>query len=111
VNGKPHYYKCQSQRRPVDNLAAVEQLVHQEVLFIQRGIKTFGQVMNQFALPAPGDIKDSFDPREILGVGAWDGDKDYLKFRYRELIKKHHPDKGGDPEKFKEIQKAWEMLK
>lgn len=111
VNGKPYFYRCQSQNRPVDNLAAVEQLVHQEVLFIQRGIKTLGQMLNQFALPAPEDIKDSFDPRKVLGIPKNVTDKEYIKYKFREAAKKHHPDKGGDPEKFKDIQKAWEMLK
>lgn len=111
VNGKPHYYKCQSQRRPVDNLAAIEQLVHQEVLFIQRGIKTFGQVMNQFALPGPDEVKDSFDPRKVLGIPDNVVDPDYIKFKYREAAKENHPDRGGDSEEFKKIQKAWEMLK
>eukprot|EP00438_Fugacium_kawagutii_P000506 Skav217667 [mRNA] locus=scaffold2919:179368:180147:+ [translate_table: standard] len=30
---------------------------------------------------------------------------------YRRLAVKHHPDKGGDPEKFKEINAAYEVLK
>ena len=33
-----------------------------------------------------------------------------IKKRYRKLVNKHHPDKGGDPEKFHEIQKAWDMI-
>ncbi len=31
-----------------------------------------------------------------------------IKKKYRELILKHHPDKGGDEEKFKSIQAEWE---
>jgi hypothetical protein len=31
-----------------------------------------------------------------------------IKSRYRELAKKYHPDKGGDPKKFAEIQNAYE---
>ena len=31
--------------------------------------------------------------------------------RYRYLAKKHHPDKGGDAEKFKALQNAWEITK
>ena len=31
--------------------------------------------------------------------------------RYRYLAKKHHPDKGGDAEKFKSITNAWEIAK
>jgi len=33
-----------------------------------------------------------------------------IKKAYRKLAVKHHPDKGGDPEKFKEITKAYEVL-
>lgn len=31
--------------------------------------------------------------------------------RYLELCKKYHPDKGGDPEKFKEVNEAWNSIK
>ena len=33
-----------------------------------------------------------------------------IKKAYRKAAMKHHPDKGGDPEKFKEISKAYEVL-
>merc|ERR1719160_804959 len=33
-----------------------------------------------------------------------------IKKAYRKLAIKHHPDKGGDPEKFKEITRAYEIL-
>lgn len=47
---------------------------------------------------------------EILGI---DGTKSYKQGynRYRYLAKKHHPDKGGDTEKFQELQSAWERIK
>lgn len=35
---------------------------------------------------------------------------DEIKKAYRKLAVKHHPDKGGDPEKFKEITRAYEVL-
>lgn len=46
---------------------------------------------------------------EILGVqpGAT---PDEVKTAYKNLAKKHHPDKGGDPEKFKEINNAFERI-
>lgn len=33
-----------------------------------------------------------------------------IKMAYKNLAKKHHPDKGGDPEKFKEINNAFDRL-
>ena len=33
-----------------------------------------------------------------------------IKKAYRKMAIKHHPDKGGDPETFKEISKAYEIL-
>ena len=36
--------------------------------------------------------------------------KSEIKSSYRSLVKKHHPDKGGEKERFLAIQNAWETL-
>ena len=36
--------------------------------------------------------------------------KDELKKKYKSLAKQHHPDKGGDGDTFKEVQKAYKVL-
>lgn len=46
---------------------------------------------------------------DILGVSK-DADTNEIKKAFKKAAMTHHPDKGGDPEKFKEIQKAHEVL-
>ena len=46
---------------------------------------------------------------EELGLKR-DATKNEIKSSYRSLVKKHHPDAGGDNDKFIAIQNAWEIL-
>lgn len=46
---------------------------------------------------------------ETLGVSK-DASKDEIKRAYKKLAMKMHPDKGGDPEKFKKLVEAYETL-
>uniref|UniRef100_A0A0D9VJ34 J domain-containing protein n=1 Tax=Leersia perrieri TaxID=77586 RepID=A0A0D9VJ34_9ORYZ len=46
---------------------------------------------------------------EVLGVSKT-ATPDELKKAYRKAAIKNHPDKGGDPEKFKELAQAYEVL-
>ncbi|KAI3853865.1 hypothetical protein MKX03_001193 [Papaver bracteatum] len=46
---------------------------------------------------------------EVLGVPK-NASREELKKGYRKAAIKHHPDKGGDPEKFKELQTAYDVL-
>ena len=49
------------------------------------------------------------DYYQILGVDR-NADLKQIKKAYRKLASKHHPDKGGSEDKFKEIQGAYETL-
>eukprot|EP00478_Filoreta_tenera_P000398 GABV01000398.1.p1 GENE.GABV01000398.1~~GABV01000398.1.p1 ORF type:complete len:434 (-),score=186.93 GABV01000398.1:47-1348(-) len=59
--------------------------------------------------PPEDDEEDDFDPYECLGV-AKDATQAQIKKAYRKAAISHHPDRGGDAEKFKEAQQAWEIL-
>ena len=50
--------------------------------------------------------KDYYD---ILGVGR-DASEDDIKKAFRKLAHEHHPDKGGDATKFKELNEAYQVL-
>lgn len=47
---------------------------------------------------------------EILEVDEYSSPEE-IKKNYRRLSMKHHPDKGGDPKKFKEVTEAYNYLK
>lgn len=51
----------------------------------------------------------NFNPYAELGLNK-DADQETIKKTYQKLVKKHHPDRGGDEEQFKRIQAAYEVL-
>lgn len=50
------------------------------------------------------------NPYEVLGVSRT-ATRDEIRKSFLRLAHLHHPDKGGDAEKFKEISAAWNELK
>jgi len=49
------------------------------------------------------------DLYSVLGVSR-NAETSEIRSAYKQLAKEHHPDKGGDPEKFKELSQAHEIL-
>ena len=50
------------------------------------------------------------NPYSVLGVSQTASD-DEIKQAYRKLAKQHHPDRGGDEEKFKAVNEAYDNIK
>lgn len=51
----------------------------------------------------------TFDPYKVLGVSK-DADAATIKKAYRKLAKAHHPDRGGNEVRFKEVGRAHDVL-
>lgn len=49
------------------------------------------------------------DPYQVLGLDR-DASPEDIRKAYRKLAVQHHPDKGGDAEKFKQVSSAYEIL-
>jgi DnaJ homolog subfamily A member 2 len=81
-------------------------------MFFQGGIP-FGAFPGGMPHGFPGghsnEPVDNESLYKILGVSKTASQSE-IKKAYMLLAKKEHPDKGGDPEKFKEISKAYEIL-
>ena len=60
---------------------------------------------NAMAVPSQGK-KDLY---KVLGIER-SANQNEIKKAYFQLARVHHPDKGGDSETFKEIQRAYEVL-
>ncbi|WP_161601333.1 DnaJ domain-containing protein [Paenibacillus luteus] len=80
-----------------------------EILADVDGGKKASDIIRKYKKPANKQPLSglTIDPYEILGV--WDGDSDAdVKRKYRALVQKVHPDKGGSELLFKIVNAAWE---
>ena len=59
--------------------------------------------------PYLSDKMKMVDLYGVLGLSR-NADSSEIRTAYKQLAKEHHPDKGGNPEKFKEINQAHEIL-
>jgi len=56
------------------------------------------------------DLDRRTEAFNILGL-AIDASPQVIKRQYRQLASSYHPDRGGCPEKFIEVRRAWEILR
>ena len=50
------------------------------------------------------------DPYQVLGVSSTASSVE-IKAAYRQLVKLHHPDAGGDEQRILALNAAWEVLR
>ena len=107
-------FPCDKWDRVEDNLYAIAKTIN-----ALRGVERWGSksmvdaTFNGFkALP---DLNSEISWRDIFNMpqdkypGFGEITLSILKERYRESVKIHHPDKGGDPAEFDHVQKAYEQ--
>lgn len=109
LNSKPVSLACDKWDRVEDNVVAIAK--HIEALRGQErwGVGTMEQAFRGYtALPGIGESSAS-EWWKTLGVSI-NASPDQVKEAYRLLVKKHHPDVGGDPELFNRVQRAMERF-
>jgi hypothetical protein len=111
TEGYRMYYSHQSAKRYVDNLYVVYKVIELEVADLLAEKKTFNEFLSEFTEEEDVE-KMRKEARETLGVEPDVLDMDIIDKKYKDLAKKHHPDKDkGDIELFKKINNAHKILK
>ena len=89
---------------PQRNLCALREVIRSTRLADQRGIgKLLADMSSLTALPDPND------PYTVLGVPPG-SDTEHIKRAYHSVVKKAHPDTGGNREWFDKVQAAAQAL-
>lgn len=101
-------FACDRWDRVQDNVQAIHHTI--EAL---RGVARWGTgdmmeaaFQGFTALPSPNSERTW---RAVLGLPRGPQSMEQVVETYRRLRSQHHPDKGGDPEKFNELQRAYEQ--
>ena len=109
-DGRHMYFSFWSGTSFVQNLYVVLKVIEAEVAALLKKEKTSEEFVRDFM--EDKDIeKQRKEARKILGVEENCFDIEVINKSYKLLAKQLHPDLGGDPEKFKQINNAHKMLK
>ncbi|MFH2020189.1 MAG: DnaJ domain-containing protein [archaeon] len=111
VDGHHMFFSTQAADRYIDNLYIISKVIESKINALLNEELPVDEFMSFFAEET--EIKaDRKIARETLGLHEDTMDITVVNKRYKELAKEHHPDiEGGNPEKFKEINKAHKILK
>ncbi len=87
------------------NLQAIHHIIEARRVELRHGTLALVRATFQGFVALPGPAKREW--WDVLGISR-DADADTIKGAYRRLSSQHHPDKGGDPTRMAEINKAYE---
>lgn len=110
-NGHRLYYSYEGALNFVENLYVVSKVIEFEVDAVVDSHKPIEDFVSLFS--EDKDVEDQRkEARKVLGIAENSKDLDEINKRYKELARAHHPDKPtGNPEKFKEVNRAHKILK
>lgn len=104
-------YESTGQKRLIDNLSVVSQVIEKEVGLVLSEKKPLEEFIAEFA--EDEDVGDERkEAREFFGLEEGHRDIEEVNKRYKEMAKTLHPDMPtGDSEKFKKLNRAHKILK
>ncbi len=109
MDGRDYAVACDRYSRLRDNVRTVGLYVREKRRMEQRPVETGESEFANARLPSGEEDTDAVvarePPHEVLGV-ARDADPEVVRGAARQLKKKHHPDAGGDEERFKRVVDA-----
>lgn len=94
----------------IENLYIVSKVIELELESLEKGKISNDDFIRDFTEDKDIELKRK-EARELLGIEENSNDWELIHEKYKKLAKEHHPDLGGDLEKFKEINNAHKMLK
>ena len=110
-DGQHQYYSYSQRANFAENLAVVAKVIETEINALLNEEQTIHEFVDKFK--EDKNIEEARKAaRETLGLAHDTVDMELINHTYKELAKKHHPDKAdGDKEKFQRINSAHKTLK
>ncbi len=103
LKGEPRVLACDRWDRVADNLAALAKHIEAVRGQVRWGVGSLEQAFGGYrALPAMGEVKHW---SEVLGLPR-EADVEIIQARRVELLRRHHPDRGGDHARAAEVNEA-----
>lgn len=103
VEGQPRALACDKWDRVADNVIALAKHVEAIRGQLRWGVGTTAQAFGGYKA-LPPEHRHWRDVLDLRGVGAVS--RDMVRVRARELLRVHHPDRGGDHDRAAEITRA-----